>query len=172
MSKSKTILTKVNFPREALIISKLWEIIFNLFPKVILIAGILFWYEIPLTKGLFYAPFGIGSIILIGTTIGIILAPIAMLYKDISKGIPIFLLFGIFITPVVFPLPHEGIFSQIVYWNPLTPLLVTTRDWLTGVEANLLPEFFSVTFVTLGIFFLSWILFRLTIPYVIERLGN
>lgn len=172
LNNSKKILTKVNFPREALILAKLWEIIFNMTPKLILIAGILLWYNIPPSIGLLYAPLGITAIILAGITIGILLAPIAMLYKDISKALPLALFFGLFATPIVFPLPKEGIFSQIVYWNPVTPLLVTTRDWLTGSEVELLPEFFFVTLITLGIFVAAWILLRLAMPYVIERLGN
>lgn len=172
LNKSKAILSKVNFPREALILAKLGEIIFNMSPKFILIAGILLWYEIPASMGLLYAPFGIAAIILLGITIGVLLAPIAMLYKDISKALPLIVLFGLFVTPVVFPLPKEGIFAQIVYWNPVTPLLVTTRDWLTGSEVRLLPEFFLVTLVALGIFVVAWILFRLAMPYVIERLGS
>ncbi len=153
-------------------LSKILETLFNLALKLILIAGIFIWYKIPLSFGWVYAPFGIMAIILLGTTIGVLIAPIATLYKDFSKALPFALIFTMFITPVVFPLPKEGLFAQIVYWNPITPLLVTTRDWLTGSQPHLLPEFIVVSLLTLGFFLVSWCLLRLAMPYAIERLGS
>jgi lipopolysaccharide transport system permease protein len=77
-----------------------------------------------------------------------------------------------FITPIVFPMPESGLFAKIVYWNPVTPVLVTTRDWMTGAEASLLPQFLLVAVSASIVCIFSWVLFRLTMPYVIERLGS
>lgn len=172
VEKSAMMLARVNFPREALVLATVWETLFNLALKMVLIVGIFFWYGIHPSLGLLYAPIGIMAIILLGTTIGILIAPIAILYKDVTKALPFVLLFSMFVTPVVFPLPKEGLFAQIVYWNPITPLLVTTRDWLTGSETHLLPEFIWVSLITLGFFLVAWLLLRLAMPYAIERLGS
>ena len=172
VEKSGALLAKINFPREALVLATVGETLFNLALKMVLIVGIFFWYGIYPSLGLLYAPIGIIAIILLGTMIGVLLAPLAILYKDVARALPFVLLLGMFVTPVVFPLPKEGLFAQIVYWNPITPLLVTTRDWLTGSEAHLLPEFIWVSLITLGFFLVAWLLLRLAMPYAIERLGS
>jgi lipopolysaccharide transport system permease protein len=55
--------------------------------------------------------------------------------------------------------------------NPVTPLLVTTRDLATtGVVTNPLGFWLAslVTFVALG---LAWLVYRVTMPIIIERMS-
>ena len=43
----------------------------------------------------------------------------------------------LFLTPVVYPVPNKGLFGTIIEFNPVTPLLVTTRELATtGVVSN------------------------------------
>ena len=73
---------------------------------------------------------------------------------------------------VVYPLPTTGTISQIVKFNPVTPLLVTTRELATtGVISN--PSgFWLVSAISVISLFLAWIFYRQALPYVVERISS
>ena len=106
-----------------------------------------------------------------GTAIGLFLAPMGTLYQDISRLLTIVTGMWLFLTPVVYPVPTQGVFSSIVKFNPVTPLLVTTRELATtGVISN--PQgFWLVSVITMMALFIGWVLYRQAMPYVIERIS-
>ena len=77
-----------------------------------------------------------------------------------------------FMTPVVYPSPTEGWAALVTKLNPVSPLLVTTRQWLTGAELTQLGPFVAVTVITLVFSLIGWIVYRLAMPYLIERIGS
>lgn len=172
VTQSKMLLAKINFPREALILASVGEVFFNFGIKLILIVGIFLWFRMPVSPSAFLAPVALVHTIILGTAIGTIVAPLNALYQDVGKGVPLLLGLWLFLTPVVFPLPSgEGIFGQLVRLNPVTPLLVTTRELATtGIVSD--PQGFWIVsaFAGIGLLF-SWLLYRLAMPYAIERMS-
>ena len=94
------------------------------------------------------------------------------LYQDFSKGITLATSFWLFLTPVVYPVPTDGVFGSIVKLNPVTPLLVTTRELATtGVISN--PEgFWIASLVAIFGTLVAWVVYRLSLPYVVERMSS
>ena len=100
------------------------------------------------------------------------LSPLGVLYQDVSKGLTLLTSFWLFLTPVVYPVPTEGIFGQIVKLNPVTPLLVTTRELATtGIISEPLG-FWLVSIITIIGLFVTWVGFRLAMPFVVERVSS
>jgi lipopolysaccharide transport system permease protein len=54
----------------------------------------------------------------------------------------------------------------------LTPLITTTRDWLTTGTAAQHIAFFVVSSVTVTLLLAAWVLYRLALPHLVARLGN
>lgn len=172
VTSAKSMLARINFPREALIVSKLGEVFFNFGIKLILIFGLFIWYKIPVTWSLILAPVALIHLVLLGTFIGLLLAPMGALYQDFSKGLTLFTGFWLFITPVVYPIPSTGAFSSIVKLNPVTPLLVTTRELATtGVISDPQGFWIASLIAILGLL-LAWIIYRLAMPFVVERISS
>ena len=169
VSNAKQMLSRVNFPREAIIIAKLGEVFFNFGIKLVLILAIFLWYKMPVTWAVLLSPLALVQLILLGTFIGLIFAPLGALYQDVTHGITIMTALWLFLTPVVYPLPGPGTFGTIVRANPVTPLLVTTRELATTGVVTQPRAFFLVSAITIVGLFLTWISFRLTLPFVIER---
>ncbi len=169
---AKPLLAKVNFPREALILAKLGEVIFNFAIKVILIFGLFIWFKVSITWNILLAPVAIIHLILLGTFIGLFLAPLGVLYQDISRGLTLITGFWLFITPIIYPVPKTGIFSILVNFNPVTPLLVTARELATTGVISHPVEFWVVSILTFIGLILTWIVFRLAMPFVIERVSS
>ena len=172
VNQSKSFLTKINFPREAIIISGLYEVFFNFIIRLVLIVVVFLWFHIPLPKTIILAPLGVLSLVIFGLMVGILLVPLGMLYHDVENGLRLVISMWLFLTPVVYPPPTEGFAAFFSLLNPVTPLLVTTREMLTLGTMSQLPIFIIVSFVTLFMLFLGWVVFRLALPYLIEKLGN
>lgn len=172
VTSAKPMLSRINFPREALIIAKLGEVFFNFGIKLILIIGLFIWFKVPVTWNAILAPVALIHLVLLGTFLGMLLAPIGALYNDFAMGITLLTGFWLFLTPVVYPVPSGGVFGGIVKLNPVTPLLVTTRELATtGILSN--PQgFWVVSLIAVVGILLAWIIYRLAIPYVVERMSS
>lgn len=169
---AKPMLARVNFPREAIILAKLGELGFNFGIKLILIVGLFLYFRVSVSWSVLLAPIALIHLVLLGTLLGVLLAPIGVLYQDVSRGLNMIMGFWLFLTPVIYPVPDQGLFGTLVAWNPVTPLLVTTRELATtGVLSN--PGgFWLVSGFTLVGLLLTWIGFRIAMPYVIERVTS
>ena len=171
LAKSKAMLAKINFPREAIVLSQLGQIVFKFSIKLIFIIALFIWFRVPVTLSVFIAPVGLIHLIMLGTAMGLLIAPLGTLYQDVSRLIPIVARFCLFLTPVVYPVPTQGLFSNVVRFNPVTPLLVTTRELATtGVISDPLG-FWLVSVIAMIALFVGWVLYRQAMPYVIERIS-
>ncbi|MBW4432402.1 MAG: ABC transporter permease [Pelatocladus maniniholoensis HA4357-MV3] len=169
---AKMMLSRINFPREALILAKLGEVFFNFGIKLILIVGLFIWFKIPVTWSVFLAPIALIHLILLGTFFGLLLAPLSALYQDFSMGLTLITGFWLFLTPVVYPVPNNGIFGTIVNLNPVTPLLVTTRELATTGVISDPKGFWIASLIAIVGLVLAWIIYRLAMPYVVERMSS
>ncbi|MBR8826537.1 MAG: hypothetical protein DSM107014_01300 [Gomphosphaeria aponina SAG 52.96 = DSM 107014] len=68
---------------------------------------------------------------------GLLLAPLGVLYQDVSRGLT--MLTGVlFLTPVVFPVPEQGLFAILVKLNPVTPSSwLLPGNWQGGLVSGL-----------------------------------
>lgn len=169
---AKPMLARVNFPREAIILAKLGEVFFNFAIKLILIVALFVWFRVSVTWTVILAPVALVHLILLGTLIGTLLSPLGVLYQDVQKGLTMITGFWLFLTPVIFPVPTQGTFARLVHLNPVTPLLVTTRELATTGVLSEPFGFWVVSLLTIFGLFLTWIAFRLAMPYVIERVSS
>jgi lipopolysaccharide transport system permease protein len=172
VANAKTMLSRINFPHEGLMLAKLGEIFFNFGIKLVLIVAIFLWYGMPITWKALLAPLALLELVILGTLIGLFLAPLGALYQDVTYGLTVFTGMWLFLTPVVYPPPEAGLFATIVKTNPVTPLLVTTRELSTTGIVSDPYRFLIVSAITLVGLFLTWVVFRLGMPFAIERASS
>ena len=168
---ARSMLAKLNFPREALLLCGVYKTLFNAAIKIGLMLCVLPFFDVNPGWGLLYFPLGVLSLVLVGTAIGLFITPVGMLYTDVGRALPLVMQFLMYATPVVFPMPQNGLVARLFALNPLTPLILTTRDWLTGVSPEFLVYFLIVNLVAVGVLMASWIGFRLSMPILIERMS-
>lgn len=172
VTAAKPMLARINFPREAILLSGLGQVLLNFLIRLVLLVGVFFWYEISPPATAMLSLVGIGALIIVGFVLGIMLTPIGVLFSDVQQALPVLTLFLLFITPVLYAPPTTGFAAQVAGLNPLTPLVLATRDWLTlGTTVYVLP-FLIVSTVALTLLFLGWIIYRLALPHLIVRIGN
>jgi lipopolysaccharide transport system permease protein len=156
-----------------LLLSGVYQWFFNMAVKLLLLALIYLYFRQTLQLvGLFFAFVGIGAIGLAGFSIGLALTPLGMLYRDIDRGLAVLLPFFMYLTPVVYPAPAGGLIALLMRWNPLAPLIVQTRNGLTAQPLTDLGLFFGFTLAFALLFIVSLVIYRLSMPMIIERIGS
>lgn len=170
-SAARQMLAKINFPREALIVSGIYQTLFNSAIKTVLLLSALMLFGIYPGWTLIFFPIGIISLILAGTALGLLLTPIGVLYTDIGKSMPLLMQFLMYLSPVVFPMPNGGWAAILFKLNPVTPLILTTRAWLTGFSPQYLGYFYIVNALVIALLLSVWVIYRAAMPILIERMS-
>ena len=173
VNSNRTLISKINIPREGLILSGLYELVFNILIKmgVIAVALLLFKQSVS-AGGLLLAPVGIAVTCLCGFSIGLALTPFGVLYQDIGRIISTILPFLMYLTPIVYATPSAGLMSRLMAFNPLATIISMTRNWLVNQAATDYLAFGIYTALFLALFFMSLVLYRLAMPMIIERMGS
>ncbi|PSN14674.1 hypothetical protein C7293_10730 [filamentous cyanobacterium CCT1] len=63
-------------------------------------------------------------------------------------------------------------FGFLVRVNPVTPLLVTTRELITVGTVSEPQGFWLISAVVFACLPLTWVVYRLAMPYAIERFSS
>lgn len=172
VQSSKAMLAKINFPREALLLAGFGEVLFNFAVRSLILVATVLWFQLPVHATLALVPIGVLALIGLGLMLGLLLTPFGLLYQDIGRGLIIVTGFWMLLTPIVYPVPKSGAGAIIAQLNPVSPLVICTREWLTQGATTQLAPFLLIAASTLVLLFLGWIFYRLTMPIIIERMGG
>lgn len=168
---ARSILSKINFPKEALLISGFYKMLFNLALKLILVGGILVIYGIKPGIGIVLFPFILLVITLFSFCIGLLLTPIGLIYTDISKLLTTAVSFIMYITPVVYAVPRQGLFKKLFQVNPLTYMFNDARNSLIDLPFNNAAFLIAAAVISFFVMLVGLVIFRKSMPIVIEKIG-
>lgn len=168
---AKGILSKINFPKEALLVSGIYKLLFNSMIKIVLLLIFLVVFGVGFHTSLLLFPFAFIGAILFGTTIGLFITPIGMLYNDVKKIISLGLGFLMYATPVVYMVPKTGIMKTIMELNPFTPIIAITRDLIVGQTPVYVSYYMLILAICIPLLFLGLIFYRISIPILVERMS-
>jgi lipopolysaccharide transport system permease protein len=168
-NSAKSILSKINFPKEALIVSGIYKMLFDTVIKIFLLLVFVFAFGVGFHWSLLWLPVLLFGAIFFGTTIGLFITPLGMLYTDVSKFISFGFRFLMYATPVVYAIPKEGVLKMLMEINPLTPIILTTREAIVGMPITYLNYYLILMAVCVPLFCLALVFYRLSIPIIVER---
>jgi lipopolysaccharide transport system permease protein len=103
MIKARSMLTRLNFAREAVVLAGLGEVLFHFSIQLLLLVPVFIWFDVPVGPTLLLAPIGALSLVVLGLALGLLLAPLGMLYKDVGNTVAMMGTFWMLLTPVVYP---------------------------------------------------------------------
>jgi lipopolysaccharide transport system permease protein len=171
VNESRSMLTKINFPREALLLTGIGQVLFNFAIRVTVLIPVFWWFDVPLQTAILLAPLGVLALLLLGTTIGLLLTPLGMLYQDVGRALGFGTQALFFLTPIIYPVPKASWAGVLVNLNPVTPLLAATRDWLVLGQTSHVAAFVWVSCVSLLLLLLGWVMYRIAMPHLISRMS-
>lgn len=167
---SKSLISKINFPKEAILLSGVYKTLFNIGIKLIIIIGVLLFFKINIDISIVYLILMILFIMVFGIALGLFITPIGMLYTDIGRLIPMALSLLMYLTPVVYMETKFKSLQTIIDLNPLTPMINSARNFATEGGIDNPPYLLCIFIATLFIGFLGWIFYRVSIPIIVERM--
>ena len=170
LNKNRNLISKLNFPRESLLLVGIGEVLFDLLIRLLLLIPAFLMFQVPVHVSILYAPIAILGLVLLGVALGLLLMPIGSLYQDVGRFISMALPFWMIITPIIY-VPLATFPGSLLNWvNPASPLLLLARDWLllgtTSHFANGL--IFGAT--AIPILLIALVVYRISIPVLIERM--
>lgn len=170
MEINKSMLSKIDFPREAIIIEAFCTLGFNMLIKLIILLVIYLLFGVTLTNTTILFILPMLGFVAFGLFLGVLLIPIGTLYKDIQNGVPIILSAMIFFCPVLYQPPNEGLISYIYSYNPITFYLESIRELIYGQgEVEWFFIFISIL-IPLSLLYCATLIFKITMPHLIERM--
>lgn len=172
VSQSAAMLTKVNFPREALILAAAGEVLYASAVRLALLVGAVFWFQLPSNSLLVFVPAGLIALLVLGLALGLLLTPLALLYQDVSQGLPFIVSLWMFATPVLYPAGRGRSGEWWMTLNPVMPLLDTTRAWLFGTSAEWLLAALWIFAFAASLLLIGLLFYRLALPVLIERMNG
>lgn len=171
LKAGRSVIMKLNVPAEAFIMASLLKVSFeSLIRFLTLIPVYLMVGYIP-TVNLLLLPVALVCCFSVACAIGLILTPIGELYDDIGKGINVTTRMIMYSVPVIFPLGREGWLNDVLEANPLTPGIMFVRDTLTGGSMEWAGSAMTIGGAALVACAVSILLFRVSRPHLVERMG-
>ena len=169
----RSTLSKINFPKEALITAGIYKTLFNVFIKLIILSILLIVFKQNISWSISLFPIALFMMILFGTSIGLLITPIGLLYGDVGKLMTPFMQVLMYFSPVVFVLPsYDNAIGRILYYNPLTPLVNNFRNILVGQNFEQVSYYISIGLGSFLLFCIALIFYKITIPVITERIGG
>jgi lipopolysaccharide transport system permease protein len=169
--QSKDVFMKLKVPVEAFILAGFGQVIFNLAIQFLCLIPVFLYFQSSLTIGFLFFPLGLLCSLMIGMALGLAVVPLASLYSDWTRGMQMLLGFGMLLAPVAYPLPEAGLARIAMDINPLTPVIVASRDYLSEGRS---PQTFSmivITLISVCVVFAGFVVIRIAMPRIVERMG-
>lgn len=124
LMNNQDLIKKVSFPKIVLPISKLLvacvELVISLVPLLLLLV----WFRIPIGINVIWFPLILLFIMIFSLGLSLILAASTLRYRDLHHIIPFLVNFGIWFTPVFYPvslIPDQ--YKDYLYINPMASLI-------------------------------------------------
>ena len=135
LARERHILAVTATPHGAILLAGLLENLFALAVRMALLLAVLFAFGVEADLAWLLVPLMAVLMLLVGFGFGLLLSPVGQLYDDIGSLLAIASAFGLFVLPVIFPIPA----TSLLAWNPLVAVVDTAHAWMAGATAPHLP---------------------------------
>jgi lipopolysaccharide transport system permease protein len=168
--RADQLITKASFPKETLIFASLYQLLFDfLIRSIILIMLLIFFNITPSWKSIFI-PFLLLPLLFFTLGCGFLCAVFAVYVRDLIYAIPFVTAFLLCLSPILYAKPQYSFLNTVNIYNPLAILITTIRSFFfTGTLLH--PILFAITYIfSAGLFVFSWRFFRISEPYIAEKI--
>ena len=168
--KAGSMVTKINFSKKSLVLASMGQSLIYFFIQLVLV-GILFaYYRIAPNIMIILTPVMAIPIILLTFGLGFILSLLNGIFRDIANMLSMLVAFLMFLTPVLYAKPTNGILATITKYNPLYYLVSVPRDFILMGKLLEWKGFLILSIIALIFFVMCLIIFHLTETRVAERI--
>jgi lipopolysaccharide transport system permease protein len=169
---SMGIMVKLNFPREAVVLASVYDLVWGILIRLVILVPLLYFLGYNPGIHTFYAFLSMVIVSFIGLSIGLVITPLGLLFNDVSRIITMGLPLLMYLSPVLYPISGRVFFARFMNFNPIASWLEFTRSFLGSYHYT--NSFNLVFWIFLGLimFLLSMVLLKITLPIIVERSGS
>ncbi|MDO7841836.1 hypothetical protein Q5H94_05825 [Sphingomonas sp. CA1-15] len=157
--------TRLRVPHEAMILAGVYEAFLNAAVRLGSLLILCIFLRVPLGTTTLFAPFAAVPVAMLGLAVGLLFAPITLLYEDGARGLLLVTNLLVFAMPVAYPITASG----VQRFNPLIPLLDTPRNLLVRLSVS--NGFAATAALAAALLLVAWFIYRLARPHIVARLG-
>ena len=157
LMNNQDLIKKVSFPKIVLPISKVLVALVEFGISVVPLMLLVVWFQIPISVNILTIPLIVSVIIIFSLGLSLILAASTLRYRDLHHVIPFLVNFGIWFTPVFYPvslIPDQ--YKDYLYINPMASFISMFRwalfDDAVGLAATL-SILTAVIFLLVGVIY-------------------
>jgi lipopolysaccharide transport system permease protein len=167
LTASGSLVTKINFPREALVIAALGQPAFDFVVRLVPVVAVFIWCGVVPPWQSLFMPLFLLPVVVLGLGLGFVLSIANLVIRDTANALGTALTIAMFLTPVLYPPPVRWPFYLINVLNPLSPLVAASQDLIAGGFLTQPEMFIAACIFSTALFLASWRAFRITILRVI-----
>lgn len=163
------LITKINFPRETLVLAAFGQSAFEFLIRAALVAAAFVLFRVVPTWTIILVPLAVIPLCLFTLALGFLFALVNGVLRDAGQVVTFLLTFWMFLTPVVYPAPAHGAKMLMTLLNPVTPFVVAAQDLASRGYLTQPGAYAIGCVVSVLLFLFSWRMFHLTEPRIAER---
>ena len=166
-----SMVVKINFPKETLVFSSMGEALVETLVRLALTTVVFALYKVVPAWTAVLFPIALIPILLFTLGLGLMLALLNAVLRDVANIVSLSSTFLLFITPVLYPEPKVGFFKAFTAFNPLAALVSGPRDLVIKGYLTQPTAYIFYSSLSLIIFIIAWRLFHLAEIRIAERVG-
>ena len=167
---ARSYLTKVNCPREAIVLAQFYETVIVATVRLALLVLLVACFAEGGWRASGVLAVCFAGALLLGLGIGAHVMPLTILFADVQHALRMALTYGVFLTPAFYAPGGTDVFARLVHYSPLAPLMTSARDAAAGMtitEGGSLAVILGMAVVgAIG----GMIMIRVSAPILVERM--
>jgi lipopolysaccharide transport system permease protein len=124
---SQNLITKIYFPRLILPISSVLSGSLDFLVSLVMLAGLMVWYDVPFTLNLLALPLFFFLVFAAALSLSFWLGALSVKYRDVAHIVPFIVRFGLYASPVGFLsaslVPDFLTNDQLIWYHTLNPMV-------------------------------------------------
>ncbi len=174
LSSGQELMMQINFPHETLLVKQVANQLADFSITFIVNIVFLLLFGVVPSVWILVFPFVALPLLLLAAALGLMASMISIVAVDVGRGIGIIMGLLMYAVPVIYDKNQIAampvLLQKIIYWNPLTYLVCSCRDIIVYGRLYEPAGYFICAFLSIVVFFISWRLFFISEPKLIERM--
>lgn len=168
--KAGSMILRINFSKKSLVIASTGQSIVAFLIQFLLVIVLFFVFGFTPNISILLVPLLVIPMMLFTLGLGLLLALINGIMRDIGNILSFLVTFMMFLTPVLYAKPQEGMLISITKLNPLYYLVSTPREMILWGTVSEWRGFLVSSILSVFIFLFCLVIFHLAETRVAERI--
>lgn len=156
-----SMVVKINFPKETLVLAAIGQACFELLPRLLLLGAVCAAYGVAPRWTALLLPVALLPLFMLTLGLGFALSLVNMVFRDMAQVLAVLTPLLMFLTPVAYPPPRSGSLALVMSLNPLSPLVTAARDLVFAGSLTDAAGLAWASALSAAVLLFSWRLFHL-----------